>query len=381
MSELIRGLCVEKLTNGGYGLARHEGFVYFIPYSCPGDILDVKVTEQKKNFAFAEITKIVQASPDRIDAPCKYFGRCGGCDWQHINLTTQQAQKQLIVEEQLKNFITSKTEVRPLKASPQAMNYRNRIQLNFNQNKFGYYGRGSHSLIPIQECLIAEPALNEKLKDFPALLAKQKKLSSGRVELALNQKAEIEIFWSEEKRGEFDGFSQVNTPLNQFMIETVLSWTNPNAREVFDLYAGAGNFTFPLFHRLKRAKITAVEGSQASCAKAHKVLQSSNLSPQKISFHNGDVDAFLTRALIPEQSTVLLDPPRAGCSENVISSIAAGKWSQLLYISCDIAALKRDLDRLFRNSKRTLKLSRIQALDMFPQTRHVETLVEVVIDT
>jgi 23S rRNA (uracil1939-C5)-methyltransferase len=380
MSDVIRGLCVEKLTNGGYGLARHKGFVYFIPYSCPGDVLDIKVTDRKKNFAFAEIVNLVQASPDRVEPPCEYFGRCGGCDWQHINLPTQQSQKQLIVEEQLKDFITSETEIKPLKASPQAFNYRNRIQLNFDQNKFGYYGRGTHSLIPIKECLIAETALNEKLGQLPNLLAKQKKLTAGRLELALSQSGQVELFLSDHKRGKFDGFSQVNTPLNQFMIETVLEWVNPQARTVFDLYAGAGNFTFPLFNHLKKAKIISVEGSQFSCAKAHKTLQSLNLSTQKISFHNGDVESFLARAEIPEASSMLLDPPRAGCSDNVISSIASGRWEQLLYISCDIASLKRDLERLFSRSNRPLRLTRVQALDMFPQTRHVETLVEVLID-
>lgn len=381
MSEVIRGLCVEKLTNGGYGLARHEGFVYFIPYSCPGDILEVKVTERKKNFAFAEIIRVVQASPDRIKAPCAYFGRCGGCDWQHVNLTTQRSQKQMIVEEQLKAFITTQTEVRPLKVSPQDYNYRNRIQLNFEENHFGYYARSTHLLIPIKECLIAEPALNQKLQNLPALLSRKKKMNSGRVELALSQNTDVEVFWSQEKRGEFDGFSQVNTPLNHFMIETVLDWINPKTEAVLDLYAGAGNFTFPLFTHLKRAKITAVEGSQASCAKAHKILQSQNLSPQKISFHNGDVESFLARAEIPEGCSVLLDPPRVGCSDNVIVALAAGKWEQLLYVSCDIAALKRDLERLFSKSSRPLRLAKIQALDMFPQTRHVETLIEVLIDT
>jgi 23S rRNA (uracil1939-C5)-methyltransferase len=149
---------------------------------------------------------------------------------------------------------------------------------------------------------------------------------------------------------------------------------------VYDLYAGSGNFTFPLYREFPQTSFIGVDLNTRSIQQAQTKVRSLALSPKRMLFFLADVELYLKRQSLKENSIVLLDPPRSGCSEAVIRNLASQKQIQrIFYISCNPAALARDLERL-----RTLggwKAQRVQPFDMFPQTDHVETLVELKIDS
>lgn len=378
MAETIE-IDIEKLSFGGDGIGRHEGLVYFVPYSAPGDRLKIKVIEKKKNFARAEIVEILKPSLHRIQAPCPVFGRCGGCTWQHVSYEEQLRQKQQIVEDQLKRVLTSKTQVLPIVPSPKPFRYRNRIQLKFDGKNLGFFARQSHEIVDINDCPITEEPVAQKIPELRAELFSKKSKAVPKIEVLRTPDNKIETVF-EDSPFEGVGFSQVNTLQNENLLSTVRDWIKNLQFDVFyDLYAGAGNFTFPLMRDFPQSRFVAAELSEKSVSQAQSLIRNQNLSPQKIKFYLADVELFLKRNELAQQSIVLIDPPRGGCSENTIRSLAHQKIQKIFYISCNPSALARDLERL-RAAGNWIPL-KVQPFDMFPQTDHVETLVELGIDS
>jgi 23S rRNA (uracil1939-C5)-methyltransferase len=168
----------------------------------------------------------------------------------------------------------------------------------------------------------------------------------------------------------------VNTGQNKNMTTMTLAWMqNHQASVIYDLYAGAGNFTFPLLQSFPKSQLIGVELNDKSVRLAQEQIKTRNLSPSRMRFYLSDVELFLKRTVLEPGSLVLLDPPRAGCSEHVLRSLCHQKAKRIFYISCNPSALARDLERL-----RTFGgwvATRVQPFDMFPQTDHVETVVEL----
>lgn len=366
-------LTIEKLSFGGDGIARKDGLVYFVPLSAPGDRLLAKVTEQKKNFARAEVIEILKNSPSRIQAPCPVFGKCGGCNWQHISYEEQLKQKHQILQEQLKGLVEP-GQIPAVIPSPNPFRYRNRVQFKFDGKAFGFYARQSHQVIDIQDCPITEELITEQILPLKSKLLRDSK-PVPKVEVYRTPANEIRTRF-EDSAYEDLGFAQVNSAQNDKLIETVLSWwSNRDPQKIYDLYSGAGNFTFPLFQKFPKASLIGADLSSKSIESAQKQTTAMNLSPLKMKFYLSDVELFLKRMPIDENSLVLLDPPRAGCSPGVIQALAQQRIQSLLYISCNPSALARDLKSIISTGR--WKIARVQAFDMFPQTDHVETLVEL----
>lgn len=176
-------------------------------------------------------------------------------------------------------------------------------------------------------------------------------------------------------------FSQVNRSVNTLLIEKVLEWSKSTSPElIFDLYAGSGNFSFPLMRQFTKSSVTAVELSQEAVRAGQVEAAKKNLSPKRIRFYQSDVSLFLKRTCPEAPCLVILDPPRVGCESTVMDSLAFWRQTRIIYISCDPASLARDIKRL-KAACPKWKIARIQPFDMFPQTDHVETLVELFIDS
>ncbi len=378
MQRLI-SVVIEKLSLGGHGIARHEGQVLFVPFSAPGDKLNVRITLQKKNYAEAEIVEVLEPSKSRVTPPCSVFGSCGGCNWQHISYEEQLRQKKLIVEEQLSKFLKTKIEIPDVVPSPEPLHYRNRIQLKRQGSNFGYYARESHNIINIDKCWISESPINNEISRIKASPA-PKELQ--KIQLLLNKDLQVvSELTSESSENESPeiSFSQVNRFQNESLVAAVLALADQkNYPEILDLYAGSGNFSFPFFKAFPSSPLTAVELNQKAVALAQAEIQKQNISPKKFRFLLSDVGAFLKRNSLTPKGLVLIDPPRSGCEELVIRSLAHQPFQKLIYISCNPATLGRDLERLFSINPGALKLGKVQAFDMFPQTDHVEVLAEIV---
>ncbi|MBX3033581.1 MAG: class I SAM-dependent RNA methyltransferase [Bdellovibrionaceae bacterium] len=359
---------IEKLAVGGQGIARHDGFVFFVPDAAPGDRLRVEVRVLHKNHAEAEILEVLRPGEGRREPPCHYAPECGGCNWQHLEESVQHEQKQRLVLETLKKFLPGQEiPLLPFVPSPRSLHYRNRVQPRWSDGRLGYFKRRSHDFLPVDQCLIVEEPLNAFFRRPPPLPTGD----TARIELRLTAEGKAEASLQTSTEGAF-GFSQVNRFQNEDLIRTVLDWTQGlSPATVWDLYAGSGNFTFPLIERFPHSEVVAVELSKTLV----RLAREKNKSKQA-KFHLSDVQAWTRRRFPPPGSLVVLDPPRAGAGPEVLRSLAASDADEMIYIACHPVSLARDLAAVLRPDSRWT-LTRVQAFEMFPQTDHVETIAQL----
>lgn len=396
---------IDRLAVGGRGVGRHGKLVVFVPETAPQEEVEIELTQVKKNFAEAKLVKITTASPHRRQPLCAVFGECGGCNWQHVTYEEQLHQKHQLVEQALRRISGAEIKVEPVTPCQNEFRYRNRIQLNFMNSKMGFFKRGSHDVVDISDCPITERSITNHFQDLKKKFAAK---GRGRIEAFVDQKDHFQcrtVFSEantshepESLTSDFAGpaFSQVNTSQNKALIANlvreVTTLTEMKAPAIYDLYAGSGNFTFPLGAALPEAKIVAVELNSESVRLARTQLESSHKF-RNIDFNQGDVRNFLEDHRLVRNSVVVLDPPRSGCAPQVVTELRKQSPKWIFYISCHPVTLARDLKHLIESSDRPndgskdgsrdgstdsegpgYDLVRVQPFDMFPQTDHVETL-------
>ncbi len=360
---------IEKLIFGGAGLARYEGQVVFVDYSAPGDKLEIAITQAKKNFLRGKVVKILSPSADRVTPVCPVFGRCGGCQWQHVSYEMQIKAKQNILIDVIKRFFANETVVLgAYEASPDQLHYRNRIQVRTDNGEVGFYSKGSHDLVPIERCPIAEAAVNSELSQLI-----KSKPQNGRFRIQIGLDGVVTTSDLQESEEPL-GFAQVNTKQNAKLQKWILDQYQKFAgTPIVDLYGGYGNLSLPLASAYPKVSIESVEWNR------HAVEMGISLAQQKktkeIKFICGDVGAYLQRAKLPKDAFVILDPPREGCSHAVVQELAQNKPKAMVYVSCDPMTWGRD-SQLFVREARALgtdyRIATIHGLDMFPQTDHIE---------
>ena len=366
---------IETLVVGGDGLARIEfqqkQVVVFVPRSAPGDQLKIKITAAEKNHLLGEIIEIIKPSEARRQAPCVYYDKCGGCNWQHVTEDMQVSQKEKILTGLMQKFLPDVTyTLQPLVRSDKNFNYRNRIQLKQIGSQLGYFKRGSHDIVDIDACLIAEEEISKQITEVKKKLRPSQEVR--KFELRLNHEEKFESYPIGQD-GEGLSFAQVNRGVNDALVKTVKDMVLKIAPTVVtELYAGAGNFTFPLVAALPQALFEAVElNSKLTQFAALKISKQS--LQKRLFFFTSDCESFTDRRSLSAE-LVLLDPPRAGCSEQVLKNISRANPRHLIYISCHPVHLARDLKFLMKLGD-GYRIRHLQVFDMFPQTDHFETLV------
>ncbi|MCB9025655.1 MAG: class I SAM-dependent RNA methyltransferase [Bdellovibrionaceae bacterium] len=354
---------IENLSfGGGRGVARHQGFVLFIPFVLPGEEVLVEVVKVKKSFGEAKVIEILNSSSKRVPAPCPYFTHCGGCTWQHIEYSEQTKIKESLLKNFLKDFPS--IEWLPIVPCSKIYHYRNRIQLHKLGSQIGYFKRSEQNLIAIDDCKIAEELINEYLPTLSSL-------EDGRYEVYKDTLGHIDHRKQNEK-SEALMFSQVNSWQNQELLSHCKEWISDlNGTSLLELFCGAGNFTFPIAEEFPHLKIIAIDGSKKLIQLARKKELNENLQ-----FVQGDLKTKILPRIVKNKKVdiILLDPPRVGCSEKLLDDIVALKADSLIYISCNPSTLIRDLKIL---KKKGYEPKKSQAFDMFPQTDHIESMTLV----
>lgn len=363
----IVSLVLTGLAPTGEAIGRHEGMVVFVPFGLPGETVRVRLVERKRSFGRGEIVERLNDAPERVQPVCPYFGRCGGCDWQHMVYAEQLRAKTALVAEQLARIgKLADPPVRPGIGSPSAYEYRNHARLHVTADgRIGYRAARSHAVIPITDCPICERALRSTIAD----------LAAQRVDPAQGNEIELRT-WEDAiavngfayHAGE-DAFFQANTAIAGLLVAAVLdALTLRGGEHVLDLYCGVGLFTVPIAQRA--AQVTGVEANPQAAADAERNLLAAGAAGRILI---DDAGAALRSPQIAGQpwDTVLLDPPRTGVDTSALTALAALHSPRLIYVSCEPSTLARDL-RLLVDSGYTLQWA--QPFDMFPQTRHVETL-------
>lgn len=362
-------LTIDSLSyNGGRGVGRHDGIVVFVPGTAPQEKIRARVTARKPRFWEAELVEILEPSPARREPPCPVAAKCGGCSWQHVEYSAQVEQKKKILSDSLRGLVKLGSFVTlPFLSAREEFHYRNRIQLQIRGQQKGFFAQRSNDLVPIEECWIAEGALNKKLKELHPAPEEKK------IEIAVSENGEVLIMLG-ARDPEAALFSQVNRSQNEILKKRVVELIEGEPEWVMDLYAGAGNLTFPLAEKFPSATILAVDLSQASIARGREAAKEK--FPQ-IEWQPADVGRALGRRE-PAQGdgVIVLDPPRTGCTPDVISELKRHAPKQIVYVSCNPSTFARDCQRLVEDG--SFQMQTVQGLDMFPQTEHVEVIASLV---
>ena len=376
---------IEKIVPRGFGLAFAEKLTVFVPLSTPGDVLNVLITHLKKRTAFAEIVEIVAPGPDRVDPPCPYFGTCGGCNFQQLSYEAQLEGKLAIIEDCLRRIgkLGTVPEI-TLIPSPDEYDYRSRVrwQIDSAGQCFGYFRRDSNDVIDIAECPVLSPPLKNTMYNVRPGLDWSNFPDNSEVVAACGDEGRVSIRSSvgveaaEEIVHTIAGdtylfsaetFFQANHTLLPELIESATG--GAEGVMALDLYAGVGLFSIPLSRRFR--DVLAVEGDPAAVEFAKKNVDVAGIKNVRV-IRDG-VGRFLSCKRW-EANFVLIDPPRSGTEREVIGEIIDMAPSQISYVSCEPSILARDLRILVEGG---YSIESITALDLFPQTHHVETVVRL----
>lgn len=383
MRELV--VDIERLLPGGLGLAHEEGKTIFVSLAAPGDRLRVTIDREQGNVWFASIKEIVTPSPVRIEPPCPYFGRCGGCDFQQLTYEAQLVAKGEIIRDCLRR-IAGLESVPNFKVQPtQEWRYRGRAvwQLDQEQKTLGYYERGSRRVCDVVDCAVLAPELQQALERIRLtpwhLMPDLKHLQAVSGDNGVSVAPQVAEFQTKELRlrvGEevyafnAEAFFQINQTLLGSLITFALQGTG--GESALDLYCGVGLFTLPLARGFK--KVVGVESNPIATRFARRNLKDAKLENARIVTET--VAEWIKTATFADARCdfVLLDPPRAGAESAVIRGILKLAPRQISYVSCDPATLGRDLKKLIAGG---YQIDSLVAFDMFPQTHHVETVVRL----
>ena len=372
----------------GFGLAFAENMTVFVSLAARGDRLRVRVNQLKGKTAFAEILEILEPSPDRTAPRCPYFGRCGGCDFQQLNYAAQLEAKVGIVRDCLTRIgqINYEREI-PIIASPNDYEYRARAQwhVDTRREKIGYFQRKSHDIIDVEVCPILKPELQELLTELRETIVWES-FWSEMVEIeSATASGEVSVYSAEiiEPTEEISFTANGETYLhdatsffqgNPFLIEALIEAALSGAagETAIDLYCGVGLFTLPLARAFQ--KVVGVEGYDKAIDYAEKNTENARLA--NVKFHRENVGDWLKENAENTKNLdfLLLDPPRSGTEKETVEGILKLQPKQISYVSCEPATLARDLKIFCENG---YLIESIVALDLFPQTHHVETVVRL----
>ncbi len=422
-------LNIEKLVYGGDGLARlpadeqGPGKTVFLPFVLESELAEATLTEQKTGFTRARLEGVIKASPQRVEPGCPYFGRCGGCHYQHTTYAHQLETKASILRETLKRTaridLPCDLEIHP---SPE-WQYRNRTRLKVQTEPefaIGYYRFRSHDLLAVEQCPISSPLINRAISAL---------WSAGRAGRVSSSLREIEFFadhadssllmeaYCDQRVSKADAqeiagslarvledvtgvvvfdqspkqtyhskplaiageaqlvyqtklgsyrvsagsFFQVNRFLVDELMEVVVTGTS--GQLALDLYAGVGLFSSALARSF--AQVIAVEASQTSYSNLRQNVT------QEVRAVRATTEQYLAQVSGVRPDLVIIDPPRGGLGENGVRNLAKLESPRVTYVSCDPSTLARDLRMLVSFG---YQIQGAHLIDMFPQTYHLETI-------
>ena len=433
-------LTIDSLSDRGDGVGRWQDRVVFVPDSVPQDQVSVRLLQVKPNYAQGKIQALQQPSPQRITPACIVADKCGGCQWQVVAYGEQLAQKQRIVTNALQRIGGFEIAVEPVMPSA-PLSYRNKSTYPLRRSatgqvQTGYYRKGSHKLVNLNQCPVQDDRLDPLLAgvkqdiqtqgwslydeasgtgalrhlslrvgqrtgetlltlisqtDVDALpgLEAQAQAWLERFDLAgvclnINQRRTNVIFgtmtrglagtpYIAEQFADLTfhirsaTFFQINTVQAEAMLRVILDDLDLQGHEtIIDAYCGVGTLSLPLAQRARR--VVGVESHAESVAQARYNAGLNGID--NVSFHAETVEKWLP-AHEPETQpdVVVLDPPRRGCAPAVVDALVRLRSPRVVYVSCNPATLSRDLKGLCAGG---YQLQRVQPIDFFPQTSHVE---------
>lgn len=429
-SKLIFGLPITDLSADGQGIGRDaEGRVWFVSDTVPGDVVTVRVQKEKAQHGWATLDNIEQPSDERATPRCEYFGQCGGCEWQHLERTAQSRWKAEILLQTLQR-VAGITYPSPLRmvAPEEGYGLRSRLRIQVGpKQSLGFYRKQSHQIIPVQRCPVALPVLQQTwdrlhdiLPSFPFPLQEIRLLGNSRDQVVasfhLAKRVKISpkdlkkkwTSWSRGAASQFgsmqgielwlgdrvveewghtlleegtphvlyrpSAFAQASWTGNRLLVEEVLScWRQTEAQHLIELYAGSGNLSIPL--AAAGASVWALDSNEQALYDGTYATHQHKLQ-HKLRFDLFDDQLhsllfYRSQRQIPLHGMVV-DPPRRGIPPRIREEICTLSPRSIIYVSCDPGTLARDIQHFLSQG---YALSSMVAVDLMPQTAHVEAVV------
>lgn len=392
-----------NLVYGGTGLARMaDGRAIFIPFVLPGEIVNVNLIENYKNYAKGQLIEIIKPSSERIQPRCQHFGECGGCHYQHLGYASQIEYKKQIFIEQLQRIGHIKDPIiRPVHPSPLEWHYRNNLQFHLDsQGELGFVNIKDNKVMPIKECFLPQaeiatiwPQLRfdrsipiERIEikqgdgskvllvlqggsaeipdiEIDASISVVHKTENENVVIAGDDYVDIQIH-GRTFQVSAGSFFQVNNAVAEDLISLLLEKLSPRKTDtILDLYSGVGLFS--AFFAPLVSSVSAVESAPEAVADFIENLDDFD----NVNLYQGLVEDVLPKMDI-NADIVIMDPPRAGIHRKAVDALVNLSPRKIAYISCDPATLARDAKRLIAAG---YELVESILLDMFPQTYHIES--------
>lgn len=412
---------VTAMTFGPYALARAAGGrTVMVPNAAPGDRLEVSVVARRRGYDLAHIERILHPGRDRREPPCAFLPRCGGCGWQQIDYAAQLRAKAETVASTLSRVLAIEvaTDGLIVLPAPREFAYRSRIRLKADaEGRLGFFELGSNRLVPIDRCLVAAEELvipHEIAAALRHALGEMELVSAGRREVVVvharralkpaemdrmrtlmeknsaiqgiilreparrqllgDPEIRIVVESGLELRAEADMFSQVNQEQNRAMVATVMEMARAGKDvEILDLFCGSGNLSLPAARR--GAKVIGIDSNALAVAAAERNSKHCALSNAKFMAMDARQGLHFLAQAKYRPEVVILDPPRIGAVE-LMEPLARLNPRHVIYVSCDIATLARDLRALV---SRGYRICAVRAFDFFPNTHHVETAVHALL--
>ncbi len=379
-------LRIERLAAGGDGVARAEnGRVVFVPETAPGDRVRVRIVEERKRFARAQVITRIADGDDRVEPKCPVYGACGGCAWQHVAYPAQLAAKQALLRDALERLGDLRLDAPPdVVPCPRPYGYRSRTRVVAKAGRVGYRRRRSHDLCETSACPVLAPALERRLAALAAARPEGEEeweLVAGADgstralplahPLADDPRIAIDVLGD---RLEFSPgvFVQGNALLHDALARSVHEAAGSGERCV-ELFAGGGFFSVGLARRFARLVVVESEGRAVSDLRRN-LLRSGCRNVEVRGARAERVLAALPRPV----DVVVVDPPRTGLPPGCTEALAELAPERLVYVSCDPATLARDLGQL---SHAGYTLANVRGFDLFPQTPHLEAVATLTKET
>lgn len=394
---------VTKLDHQGRGIAKINDKIIFIPNVLPCETIDVNIVLEKKKYYEGTVKEIINASDKRIKPICPYFEECGGCQFLNMNYQDSLDYKQNKVEEIMNKYLGIKIKINNIVACDNNLYYRNKTTFQV-ENDIGFFKEKTNTLIPVDKCYISDIRINDIYKEIKdnidltnvnqiiiratkntlesmVIFKTNNYVDNKRLIDVLKNKVDSiyindELIYGKGKIIENlcnknfyispSSFFQVNTVQAEKLYNKAIEYANIKKEDtVLDLYCGTG--TIGIIASDKAKKVIGIELNKEAIKDANENKKLNNIN--NIEFYAGDVGKILNKNNY-KPDTIIVDPPRAGLDSLALSQILNIKPKKLVYVSCDLMTLARDL-KLLSNDYDILELTPV---DMFPYTAHVESV-------
>ena len=387
-------LIISKLDNQGRGISYYNNKIIFIPNSLPNEEVEVEITKENSKYYEGKVINIIKPSLNRVLPKCPYINDCGGCTFMHLNYTDQIEYKRNVVKDILKKYCGIDENVKIIESNKDLF-YRNKVELKIHRNTYSYYNNSSHDYCDIAKCLLANNTINEII-DYHSFM----NIYDGSITIRTNYNNDLLLVIETSKfeffndppenvvgvvvngktvygnnyffdyigeykfKVSYDSFFQINNYIDNEIFKILNN--NLSGNTLLDLYCGSGVMGISLKDKFN--KIIGIEKVKNAIKDANDNAVLNKVKNYK--YYAGDTSEILP-TINDEIDTVIIDPPRSGLNDKTLNDILIINPDKIGYVSCNPITLARDLNIL----KERYNITKIYALDMFPNTYHVETVM------